>query len=63
MTPDQFRAAIERLGLTQEQAGLWLGVSGRQGQRYANGEAAIPGPVARLIRLVLRLKLDPAEVR
>lgn len=62
MTPAQFRAAIAKLGLSQERAGLWLGLSARQGQRYATGDAEIPEPVAKLLRLVIRLKLDPADV-
>jgi DNA-binding transcriptional regulator YiaG len=63
VTPTQFRSAIDKLGLSQERAGLWLGLSERAGQRYANGEAKIPGPVAKLLRLVIRLDLKPDEVR
>lgn len=62
MTPAQFKTAIERLGLSQERAGLWLGLSARQGQRYATGAAKIPEPVAKLLRLVIRLKLPLGEV-
>ncbi len=62
MTPAQFRAAIAKLGLSQEGAGLWLGLSARQGQRYATGETAIPEPVTKLLNLVIRLELDPKEV-
>lgn len=63
MTANQFRTAIEKLGLTQEGAGLWLGLSPRQGQRYATGEAEIPEPVAKLLRLVLRLGINPEDVK
>ena len=63
MTPDQFKAAISKLDLSQERAGLWLGLSARQGQRYATGDAEIPEPVAKLIRLTLKLKLDPEDVK
>lgn len=62
MTPTQFRAAIEKLGLSQEKSGLWLGLSARQGQRYATGDAEIPEPVAKLLRLVIRLKIPIDEV-
>lgn len=62
MTPTQFRTAISKLGLSQERAGLWLGLSKRQGQRYANGEQAIPEPVAKLLRLVIKLSLRPEDV-
>lgn len=62
MTPAQYKTAIAKLGLSQERAGLWLGLSARQGQRYATGEAEIPEPVAKLLRLVLRLNLTPDDV-
>lgn len=62
MSPAQFRAAIDKLGLSQERAGLWLGLSARQGQRYATGDAEIPEPVAKLLRLVIRLKVPLNEV-
>jgi hypothetical protein len=58
MTPTQFRAAIAQLGLSQERAGLWLGLSARQGQRYATGDAEIPEPVARLIWAAIKYGLD-----
>jgi hypothetical protein len=63
MTPDQFRSAIAKLGLSQERAGLWLGVSARQGQRYATGDAPIPDGFAKLLRLVIRFGLTPEDVR
>lgn len=63
MTPAQYRVAIANLGLSQEQSGLWLGLSARQGQRYATGNAEIPGPVAKLLRLVIRLELKPEDVK
>lgn len=63
MTSGQYKSAIAKLGLSQERAGLWLGLSGRQGQRYATGEAEIPEPVAKLLRLVLRLGIKPEDVR
>jgi hypothetical protein len=61
MTPTQYKIAIAKLGLSQERAGLWLGVSKRTGQSYAaNGP---PEPIAKLIRLVIRLKLTPDDVK
>lgn len=63
MTPAQYRAAIAKLGLSQERAGLWLGLSPRQGQRYASGEAEIPEPVAKLLRLVIRLGMPTDDVQ
>jgi hypothetical protein len=62
MTAAQYRAAIAKLGLSQERAGLWLGVGMRTSQGWALGETRVPEPVAKLLRLVLRLGLEPSEV-
>lgn len=61
MTPAQYKSAIAKLGLSQEAAGRWLGVSPRTGQNYA--AKGPPEPVAKLLRLVLRLKIPPSDVR
>jgi DNA-binding transcriptional regulator YiaG len=62
MTPGQYKTAINRLGLTQHQAARWLGVSPRTSQSYALGETRIPEPVAKLLRLTIKLKLNPEEM-
>jgi hypothetical protein len=62
MTSDEYRATIAKLGLSQQRAGLWLGLSARQGQRYASGEAEIPEPVAKLLRLVISLGISPNDI-
>ena len=62
MTPTQYKTAIARLGLSQERAGDWLGVSPRTSQGYALGEYPVPEPVAKLLRLVVKLGLRPDEV-
>jgi transcriptional regulator with XRE-family HTH domain len=49
MTPDQFRAALCRLGQTQAGAARLLGVDGRTVRRYASGEREIPKPAQRLL--------------
>lgn len=61
MTGEQYKKAIERLGLTQEQAGEWLGVTGRTGQNYA--AKGPPEAVAMLLRLMLKMGLKPEDVR
>lgn len=63
MTPTQYKAAISRLGLSQQRAGKWLGISPRTSQGYALGEARIPEPLAKLLRLVIRLNLKPEDVK
>lgn len=61
MTAKQYLAAIEKLGVTQIGAGTALGVSPRTAQNYA--AKGPPEPVARLLRLLLRLKIPIAELR
>lgn len=62
MNASQYRAAIAKLGLSQESAGEFMGRSARQGQRWAAGEA-IPESVAKLLRLMVRLELKPDDVK
>jgi DNA-binding XRE family transcriptional regulator len=62
MTAKQYRDALAKLGLTQGQAADFLGVSLRTSNAYANGEP-IPEAVAKLLRLMVRLNLEPADVK
>lgn len=62
MSDTEYRAAIEHFGMNQEESGLWLGISHRQGQRYASGDAEVPGPVRLLLRHMLRHNLKPKDV-
>lgn len=61
MTPQQYRAARGILDWTHEQMGVALGVSHRTSIRYAQGDVAIPEPSARLVRMLVRLKLTLTE--
>ncbi len=64
MTPDAFKAAIKRLRLSQEQAGVFFGYSRRQGQRWATGEAPVPKAVAMCIDLMIEVgALRPDHAR
>jgi hypothetical protein len=54
MTPAQYIEALRKLGLTPYAAALYIGISIRQSLRYASGESKIPGPVAKLIRMMLK---------
>lgn len=51
MTPDEYRAALKALGLTQVGAGKMMGVSPRTAQTYAADGPS--GPAAFAIRLLL----------
>lgn len=51
MTRKQYLYEIERLGLSQEEAGRALGMSKRTGQRWAENKGP-PPPVAAVLILV-----------
>jgi DNA-binding transcriptional regulator YiaG len=63
MTAGHFRAALERLDLTQGEAAEFFGVSIRTAHAWANNGAPIPEAVAKLLRLMQRLNLKPSDVR
>lgn len=52
MTPTEYRAALSTLGLSQQAAGRWLGVSPKTAQNYASKGPS--GPAAVAVRLALR---------
>ena len=54
MTADQFRDAKLSLGWSASKASRVLGVSTRTIRRYMNGSAAVPRPVAHLLRIHLQ---------
>lgn len=62
MTPNQYKAAIESLGLTQEGAGIFFGYSPRQGQRWATKEFPVPPAVEYCLRLMLKHGVKPADL-
>jgi hypothetical protein len=55
MDATQYRAAIATLGLSQQAAGRWLGVSPKTAQNYATKGPS--GPAARAIQMALRYGL------
>lgn len=63
MTPHQYKAAIKALGLSQQRAGDWLGIGRRTSQGYALGEYPVPKPVAKLLRLCVKMNLAPKDVK
>lgn len=50
VTPDELRAVLDDLGLSQLEAARRLGVSGRTVQAWAGGTNAVPGPAEKLLR-------------
>lgn len=53
MTANEYRKALEQLGLSIIGAAQFLGVSKRQSQYYAAGETPIPKPVSILLVMYL----------
>jgi len=56
MLPDDYLTALKKLGLTPASkiTAAALGMSVRQIQKYATGEAAVPAAVARLLDMYRR---------
>jgi DNA-binding transcriptional regulator YiaG len=52
MTAEEFRAALDGLGLSQIAAAEALDVDPRSVRRWATGERSIPGPVRVALRLM-----------
>lgn len=63
MTANQYRKALDELGMSQQAAADFLGVSLRTSQGYALDEYPVPEAAAKLLRLMLRLKLKPDDVK
>jgi len=53
MTKDEFRAALDRLGVSQMEVGRLLDVAPRTPRRWALGETPVPGPVEMHLRMWL----------
>lgn len=62
MTHEQYRIAIEKLGLSQVQAARFFGANERTSRRWAIGENDIPVPVEIVLRMMLRYRISPEEV-
>lgn len=54
MTRDEYRNALAKLELAQEEVGRLLGTDPRTARRWALGEVTVPGPVEMHIRLWLQ---------
>ena len=62
MTANQFRTAIERLGLSQAKAAALVGADPRTGRRWALGERNVPECVAILLRLLIAGKVTIEDI-
>jgi hypothetical protein len=61
MTPEQYKKIIQAFGLTQIEAGAWLGVKPRTAQLYAS--RGPPAAVAMLLRLIVKSGIRPESVK
>lgn len=62
MNPEQYKAAIGKLGLSQVRAAAFFGFSPRVGQSWALGEYPVPEAVVIAITLMLKEGLMPEDV-
>jgi hypothetical protein len=63
MTTEEYRAALDKLGLSIAGSAEHLGLSRRQSQRYANGTSPVADPVAKLLRLAIRTGLTADDLK
>lgn len=61
MTKEQYRTALEALGLSRRQAARLLGVCERTSRAYANG-AAIPPATATLLWVMMSMGISAEAV-
>ena len=62
MTPTQYKSAIKKLGLTIVGARHLFGLSPRQAQRLASGEAPVPVLVEKVLRLIADGKIQKEDL-
>ena len=63
MTGKQYRAALDRLGLTQAQAARLLQVNPRTSRKWALSERPIPGIAAEFLTYLEQTQNTPAFAR
>lgn len=64
MEQDEFQHACRTLKIgNAADAAVLFGLSWRTCQRYWYGELGVPGPLARLLRVIVRQKIDTKSLR
>ena len=63
MTSKQYKAALDKLGIPVIGVRTLFGVSKRQAQRFASGEAPVPKLVALAVRLLLDGRIGAEDLR
>lgn len=62
MTTKEYRAALDKLGMTIVGAAPVLGISRRHSQRIAGGGTPVPAPVEKLLKLMLKHGVKQEDV-
>jgi hypothetical protein len=63
MSKTQYRKILDQLELTIVGAAPVFGISRRHAQRFASGEAPIPEPMAKLLRLMIKRNISVEEIK
>lgn len=64
MTPTALRTIISKLGMNNTELGRFLGHGdGREVRRWLAGDSAIPVPVTKLLRLMVKLGLKMEDAK
>jgi hypothetical protein len=63
MTTEEYRATLNKLGLSIVASAEHLGLSPRQPQRYANRTSPVADPVAKLLRLAIRIGFTADDLK
>ena len=62
MNADEYRAAIDKLGLSQLGAAQMLDIADRTSRRFALGELPVWRLAASLLRLMLKFQVTPEDL-
>jgi DNA-binding transcriptional regulator YiaG len=62
LSGEQLAAGIEKIGLSQEGFGRFIGVGGRTVRSWVSEQFPIPGAVAYLIKLMVKTKTTAEEL-
>ena len=62
MSGDQYKSAVERLGMTQVGSARFFGVADTTSRRWISGKMIIPPAVSMLLAVMLEYQLTPHQV-
>ena len=63
MTGDAFKAALEKIPISQMAFSRLIGVSGRAVRSWISEQFPVPKAVALLVNLILKTKTDPEDLK